>query len=396
MAVKIAPDARRQFVNASGVPYSGAKLFYYASGSSTKQNTYTTSVGSVANSNPIVLDSAGRTPYGVWLTAGLTYKEVLAPSTDTDPPGSPIYTEDGISGINDTAVTVSQWGASALTPTYISGTSFSVAGDQTSELHIGRRLQLSVTAGTVYARISNSVYGALTTVTVVMDSGSLDSGLSSFNWSILTATNHALPKLSSASLTAIGIANTTAYAPLSSPTFTGTVALPIATVSSTLTASSTLTVIGKLTPSQTNGIVGTTTDNNAVAGSVGEVIESNVQVGSAVSLTSGATSDVTSIVLTPGDWDVTGNAVLKTTATTSVTFIAGSITTVAATHNSNNGFRISSPAHAPGTADLGGACPARRIQVATATTTTVYLNATGTFTVSTLVAYGYVSARRAR
>ena len=79
MGVKIAPDARRQFINASGVPYSGAKLFYYAVGSTTKQNTYTTSAGSVANSNPIVLDSAGRTPYGVWFTEGLTYKEVLAP-----------------------------------------------------------------------------------------------------------------------------------------------------------------------------------------------------------------------------------------------------------------------------------------------------------------------------
>ena len=114
MGVKIAPDARRQFLNASGVPYSGAKLFYYAAGSTTKQNTYTTSAGSVANSNPIVLDSAGRTPYGVWFTEGLTYKEVLAPSNDTDPPSSPIFTEDNLSGINDTSVTVSQWEASPL------------------------------------------------------------------------------------------------------------------------------------------------------------------------------------------------------------------------------------------------------------------------------------------
>lgn len=204
MSVKIAPDARRQFLNASGVPYSGAKLFYYAAGSTTKQNTYTTQAGNVANSNPIILDSAGRTPYGVWLTAGLTYKEVLAPSTDTDPPGSPIFTEDSLSGINDTSITVSQWIASSLTPTYVSGTSFTVPGDQTTELHVGRKLQFSVTAGTVYGLISASVYGALTTVTVVMDSGSLDSGLTSFNWSILTAVNPAVPKLPTATWVSLG------------------------------------------------------------------------------------------------------------------------------------------------------------------------------------------------
>lgn len=218
MGVKIAPDARRQFVNASGVPYSGAKLFYYAAGSTTKQNTYTTSTGVTPNSNPIILDSAGRTPYGVWFTEGLTYKEVLAPSTDTDPPSSPIFTEDNLAGVNDTTVTVSQWAASSLTPTYTGTTTFTVAGDQTSSLHVGRRLQFSVTAGTVYGRISASVYGAVTTVTMVMDSGqTLDSGLSSFNWSILTATNPAVPKLSSATWVDLGVS--------SSPIPTGTVML---------------------------------------------------------------------------------------------------------------------------------------------------------------------------
>lgn len=209
MGVKIAPDARRQFINASGVPYSGAKLFYYGAGSTTKQSTYTTSAGGVANSNPIILDSAGRTPYGVWFTEGLSYKEVLAPSNDIDPPSSPIYTEDNLSGVNDTVVSVSQWEASQLTPTYVSSTSFTVPGDQTSELHVGRRLELSVTAGTVYGRISASVYGALTTVTVAMDSGqALDSGLSSLNWSILTATNHAIPKLTGALWDGVGVVNT--------------------------------------------------------------------------------------------------------------------------------------------------------------------------------------------
>lgn len=206
MAVKLAPSARRQFTNASGVPYSGAKLFYYAAGSTTKQNTYTTSAGSVANTNPIILDSAGRTPYGVWLTEGLTYKEVLAPSNDTDPPTSPIFSEDNISGINDTNTTVSEWISSGLTPTYLNTTQFTVPGDNTSDLHVGRRLKFLVTAGTVYGRISVSAYTSLTTVTVVMDSGQvLDSGLTSFDMSILSRLNNAIPALADAQWDEIGV-----------------------------------------------------------------------------------------------------------------------------------------------------------------------------------------------
>lgn len=193
MAVKIAPSPRQQFVDANGVPYSGAKLFTYAAGSTTKQTTYTDSTGSTANSNPIILDSAGRTPYGRWYTSGLSYKEVLAPSTDTDPPTSPIFTEDYITGVNDTSVSTAQWQASGLTPTYIGATQFSVVGDQTTELHVNRRLKLTVSAGTVYGKISVSAYTTLTTITVVLDSGALDSGLSAVDWSILTNTNNAIP-----------------------------------------------------------------------------------------------------------------------------------------------------------------------------------------------------------
>lgn len=193
MTVKIAPDARQQFFDAQGNILSGGKLFTYAAGSTTKLSTYTTSAGSVANSNPIVLDSAGRTPSGVWLTAGLTYKFVLTTSGDTDPPASPIWTEDNISGVNDASLTIDQWIASGLTPTYVSATSFTLTGDQTSAFHVGRRLKTTNSGGTVYGRITASVYGALTTVTVVNDSGVLDAGLSAVSYGILSNNVLSLP-----------------------------------------------------------------------------------------------------------------------------------------------------------------------------------------------------------
>lgn len=203
MPVKLAPPPRQQYENANGIPYVGGKLFTYAAGSTTKQTTYTDSAGGTANTNPIILDSAGRTPFGMWLTEGLKYKFVLAPSTDTDPPTSPIFTEDGIAGVNDTATTTSQWIASGATPTYISATQFTLVGDKTADFHVGRRVKFTVTAGTVYGRISVTAYTTLTTVTIV--GGALDSGLSAVELSALTATNHAIPVLVAADLQAIGI-----------------------------------------------------------------------------------------------------------------------------------------------------------------------------------------------
>jgi hypothetical protein len=96
MEVVIAPVARQQFFDNQGNVAAGMKLFVYEAGTTTKANTYTTSAGSVANSNPITLDSAGRTPNGFWLTEDTLYKFVLAPANDTDPPASPVWTEDNV------------------------------------------------------------------------------------------------------------------------------------------------------------------------------------------------------------------------------------------------------------------------------------------------------------
>src|SRR5678815_3459344 len=63
-----------------------------------RDRTYTTSDGSVAHTNPIRLDSAGRPPSGVFLQL-LPYKFVLALPEDTDPPTSPLRTEDNVNAV---------------------------------------------------------------------------------------------------------------------------------------------------------------------------------------------------------------------------------------------------------------------------------------------------------
>ena len=184
-----------QYEDANGIPASGYKLFWYVGGStSTKQNTYTDATGATPNANPIILNSLGEPPSGVFFTAGLTYTAVFALPTDTDPPTTPIWSVPNIKGINDTTVSQSQW-VSGPTPTFISGTSFTLAGDQTSIFTVGLRLQIVDASTTKYRTISISSYDgvSLTTVTVVNDGAALTSPLSAVSYGLLSPSNTSLP-----------------------------------------------------------------------------------------------------------------------------------------------------------------------------------------------------------
>jgi hypothetical protein len=152
-------------------------------------------------------------------------------------------------------------------------------------------------------------------------------------------------------------------------------------------------VTGTFTPSTTNGIVGTTLANEANAGSIGEVI---TNTGTNVSLTTAVSANVTSVVLTAGDWDVYGSIAFNGTASTSTSRVVGGLSTVSATlpaqpyyYQHQYGVGGFTSATLP-----NGSVPMQRINVST--TTTVYLVAQATFTASTETATGVIIARRAR
>lgn len=77
----ISPYAIQQFFDDNGDPLSGGKLYTYEAGTTTPKGTYTDSSGSSANTNPIILDSAGRA--SIWLDTG-TYKFILDDSSDVN------------------------------------------------------------------------------------------------------------------------------------------------------------------------------------------------------------------------------------------------------------------------------------------------------------------------
>lgn len=88
--------AGAQFFDDNGSPLVGGKLYSYAAGTTTLLATYTTSAGTVANTNPIILDAGGRTPNEIWQATGILLKFVLYTSTN-----ELIGTYDGIPSIND-------------------------------------------------------------------------------------------------------------------------------------------------------------------------------------------------------------------------------------------------------------------------------------------------------
>lgn len=180
------------FVDANGNPLSGGLLYTYTAGSTTAENTYTTSAGNVANANPIVLNANGYPASGgnvveIWGTVGVSYKFELQTSAAVV-----VWTRDNIPVINDTSSSQNEWVAGPA-PTYVSATSFTLVGDQTSTFQVGRRLKTTNTGGTIYSTIVTSAFSAVTTITVVNDSSSLDSGLSAVSYSVLASINKSVP-----------------------------------------------------------------------------------------------------------------------------------------------------------------------------------------------------------
>jgi len=101
MAVNLSPIGNsEQFFDNNGVPLSGGLLYTYQAGSSTPLATYTDINGTIANPNPIVLNSSGRLNDEVWLTYGYNYKFVLQTSAAVT-----LGTYDNLYGIIGVTVT---------------------------------------------------------------------------------------------------------------------------------------------------------------------------------------------------------------------------------------------------------------------------------------------------
>jgi hypothetical protein len=142
---------------------------------------------------------------------------------------------------------------------------------------------------------------------------------------------------------------------------------------------------------------GETTNGSATAGNIGEVLENTLTSGSATSLSTGTAKDIITVSLTAGDWDVSVVAYFAPTATTSVTNYSASISSTANTQDTTPGrwgqWAGAAQVDSTGFVKSQAVGPYR---ISLSGTTTLRLVGLATFTASTLTAYGYIRARRAR
>lgn len=186
-----------------------------------------------------------------------------------------------------------------------------------------------------------------------------------------------------------------------SETVTGTLSANVLTVPTTSTFTGVATFIANpilpaTTVIQGKQLVGTTTNDSASAGNVGEYVSSTVAVGAAVPYTTGVPTNITSITLTAGDWDVWAIACRHPAPTTSFTFTVSSIVTTSAvlgTLSSGNTAQSATAANVVGNDFSVNVGPVR---FSLASTTTIFLVYSDGFTVSTNSGFGTLAARRVR
>ena len=174
-SVKLSPLFNDAQLDNNGIPLSGGQVYWYIAGTTTPVTVYTESTGSTVNTNPVILNTRGEPTQPIWLPTGQAYKAVL-----TDANNGLIRTVDNISGVNDTASPIiSEWVLYAGTATYINATQFSVVGDATATFDANRRVRATVSGTDRYGTVNGApIYTAgVTTVTLVLDSGVLDSSL---------------------------------------------------------------------------------------------------------------------------------------------------------------------------------------------------------------------------
>lgn len=189
MVVNLSPlaGAGWQFFDDNGVPLAGGLLYTYAAGTTTPLATYTSVSGVTANSNPIVLDAAGRTPSEVWLANGYSYKFVLQDSTAVQ-----IWSNDYIPGvssnlpiINDASSVAYEQGYTVTAGSFVVGNTYLItsvgttnftsigASSNTVGVHF---VATGVGSGTGTAQLSRTVQARLQDFVSVKDFGAKGDG----------------------------------------------------------------------------------------------------------------------------------------------------------------------------------------------------------------------------
>jgi hypothetical protein len=139
---------------------------------------------------------------------------------------------------------------------------------------------------------------------------------------------------------------------------------------------------------------GTSTNDSAAAGKVGQILTATVAFGSAVAMSDNLATNITSVSLTAGDWDVSGTVFFSASGG-GPTYLSAYANTVSATVPNTPGGGESNALALPFTTGISSVSfgPAR---FSLAGTSTVYLGAFIRQSAGSNAAYGQIRARRVR
>ncbi len=142
---------------------------------------------------------------------------------------------------------------------------------------------------------------------------------------------------------------------------------------------------------------GVTDGSAAAAGIVGEYMSASVVQGSALALTNNTPLTITSITLTPGDWDVSCDGFFTGNAATTVGQLIANISETTNTNDFTLGFYNTMTQNGQLSFNYGNpSVHVGPVRKSFAVPTTVYLIAFAAFAVNTCSGYGFINARRVR
>ncbi len=137
----------------NGKPYAGAKAYFYITGTTTAQNTYSDYALTVPNANPVVADGNGM--WGpIYLLPNVRYRVTLKTSTD-----ALIYTQDDYAGTQGTNTFTSQTYVATLGQTVFTVSASYTPGSATCSVYLNGAKLIS---GLDYTETSSTVITLIT------------------------------------------------------------------------------------------------------------------------------------------------------------------------------------------------------------------------------------------
>jgi hypothetical protein len=170
------PNGMQTFLDQNGAPLAGGCVYFFTPGTSSSKDTYTSADQTVANSNPVQLDAAGR---AVIYGSGVYRQVVKKAGPNSATPCSPAGTQVWDQVTSDTSSTITIYaGASSGTPNAITVNAPDFSGADGQIINY-----ISTSTNTAASTINPSGFGA---VQIVRDSAT---GPAALTGGELVATN---------------------------------------------------------------------------------------------------------------------------------------------------------------------------------------------------------------